>query len=247
VLLLARRGSGTLAFTGVLVALAAWPGAALADLTLTGATLDGATSLQSPPGGVMRASVSGHATRGQTWRGTQYQWGNQGRVCVDTGSRSGRNRTVDFNVTAPGDPGEYDAGFTARGRDNCTGDASLERVLSDALNVTRPATNPNLPPRCGINVMLVLDRSGSIASSGATETVRDATRAFLAALSGTGAAVSITDFSTRAAWRVPYTAVTDSTIAGVFEPYIANQYNPSGWTNWEDAFPNGEGGERRRD
>jgi uncharacterized repeat protein (TIGR01451 family) len=154
---------------------------------------------------------------------------------VDTGSHSGKS-TVNFNATAPGDPGDYDAGFTATGAQDCGGVQSAEKVLDKALRVTKPGPNPNLPPRCGINVMLVLDKSGSIASSGSTEAVRNATRAFLGALSGTGSAVSIVDFSTSADWPVGYTTVTADSIASVFEPYLVNQYKPAGWTNWEDAF-----------
>jgi len=95
-------------------------------------------------------------------------------------------------------------------------------------------------------VMLVLDKSGSINTSGQTETVKKATRAFLNALSGTGAAVSIVDFSSTAARPVKYTTVTgqvnsDGTnatgsIGSTFEPYLKNEYKPSGYTNWEAAF-----------
>jgi uncharacterized repeat protein (TIGR01451 family) len=109
-------------------------------------------------------------------------------------------------------------------------------TLSNGLRVTPPAPNPNLPPRCGIDVMLVLDKSGSISSSGQTETVRNAARAFLDALSGTGAAVSIVDFNATAGRPVGYTTVTPNSIASVFEPYLVNQYKPTGLTNWEDAF-----------
>ena len=108
--------------------------------------------------------------------------------------------------------------------------------MKNALRVTKPGPNPDLPPRCGIDVVLVLDKSGSIASSGQTETVRKATRAFLAALAGTGAKVAIVDFSSSAANPVPYTTVTAASIANTFEPYLKNQYNPSGYTNWQAAF-----------
>ena len=90
--------------------------------------------------------------------------------------------------------------------------------------------------------MLVLDESGSIAASGATGAVRNATKAFLGALSGTGSRVSIVDFSTSAARPIEYTTVTADSIAQTFNPYIDNTnpggpgYNPSGWTNWEAAF-----------
>src|SRR6185295_751682 len=96
--------------------------------------------------------------------------------------------------------------------------------------------NPNLAANCGLDVMLVLDKSGSIQSSGATEKVRNAARAFLKGLSGTGSKVSIIDFSSTAARPIGYTTVTDSSIATVFEPYLVNQYKPSGFTNWEDAL-----------
>ena len=84
--------------------------------------------------------------------------------------------------------------------------------------------------------MLVLDESGSIASSGQTETVKNATRAFLTALAGTGAKVSIVDFSSTAAWPVKYTTVTPDSITNTFEPYLKDGYKPGGYTNWEDAF-----------
>jgi uncharacterized repeat protein (TIGR01451 family) len=89
--------------------------------------------------------------------------------------------------------------------------------------------------------MLVLDESGSIGNTtGATAAVRNATKAFLGALSGTGSQVSIIDFSTNAGRPIGYTVVTPETITGTFNPYIdntnGNGYNPNGWTNWEAAF-----------
>jgi hypothetical protein len=150
--------------------LAAWPAVASASLEVTGATIDGVTSTSSPPGGVMEATVTGRASGGDRWRGTQYQFGNNPLNCENTGDTSS-TRTVDFDVTAPGDPGTYDTRFWARGANDCGGAESNEKLLQDALRVTKPAPNPNLPPRCGIDVMLVLDESGSIGSSGQTETV----------------------------------------------------------------------------
>ena len=214
--------------------LTAFPASASADLTITDAKLNGVTSISSPPGGVMEAQLKGSATGGDNWRSTRWRFGDDPQ-CNNHSNGTG-DRNVNFNVTAPGQPGEYDAGFTASGTDDCKAPTSAEKVLQQALRVTQPAPNPNLPPRCGIEVMLVLDKSGSIANSGATEAVRNATRAFLDALSGTGAQVSITDFSTQAAWQVDYTTVTSETISGVFEPYLTDRYNPAGWTNWEDAF-----------
>ena len=225
----------TLSTVVATVAFAATPGAASAGLTISSATIDGVTSTSAPPGSVLDAKVTGTATGNDTWEGTAYRFGSGSPVCVNTSDTSS-SRTVDFDVTAPGQPGSYDAGFTARGTNSCGGASSNEKVLPAALRVTTPGPNRDLPPLCGINVMLVLDKSGSIASSGQTETVKNATRAFLNALAGTGAKVSIVDFSTTAAQPVPYTTVTSGTIASTFNPYLATGYRPSGWTNWQAAF-----------
>ena len=192
----------------VAAAFAAWPASAAADITISGATIDGVTSTPVPPGSVLPAHLTGSATGGDKWKGTRYRFGTGASQCVDTDDVNGNNKTVNLNVTAPGTPGPYDAGFTATGENNCGGTQSAEKVLPSALRVMTPGANPNLPPRCGINVMLVLDKSGSIESSGQTENVREATRAFLNALSGTGASVSITDFSSTAKQQVGYTTVT---------------------------------------
>ena len=127
---------------------------------------------------------------------------------------------------------------------SCTGTPADTDTLTAGLRVTTPGPNPDLPPKCGINVILVLDESGSIGSN--AENVRRASRAFLNSLSGTGSKVSIVDFSTRAARPVAYTQVTGrvdpdgqnatGTIDTTFEPYLKTGYVSNGWTNWEDAF-----------
>jgi uncharacterized repeat protein (TIGR01451 family) len=213
--------------------------------TISNATLNGATSVSSPPGGVFEARVTGSGG-GEQWGGTQWRFGSGDKECVNTNNSTGE-QTVEFDVTSPGAPGDYNAGFTARTNGNpCGGEASAEKVLEKALKVTTPGRNPDIPRRCGINVMLVLDESGSIESSNATEKVRRAVRAFLNALSGTGSAVSIIDFSTTATRQKNYIQVTGSvdpdgrngtgSIGADFEPYLKNGYDPEGWTNWEDAL-----------
>ena len=108
------------------VAFAAWPGAASATLTVTGATIDGkANSTSSPSGSVLPAKVTGSATDGDTWRGTQYRFGSEAKTCANTSNTSGTDKTVDLNVTAPRQPGSYDAGFTSRTADDCDGEREL--------------------------------------------------------------------------------------------------------------------------
>ena len=184
----------------------------------------------------MNASVTANVSPGTTWRATDVAFGSQRPDCVDHGDQGSGTGTASFRVTAPGTPGSYDVGFTPNEANDCKGTAGGTLTLTDGLVVSAPGPNQNPPARCGINVMLVLDKSGSIGTSGATEKVRNAARAFLASLSGTGSKVSITDFSTTAAQQVGYTTVTAASIANTFEPYLKNDYNPSGWTNWEDAF-----------
>ena len=219
----------------VLVALAS-QGNALGALTANSAKLNGVTSVSTPPGGVLSANLNVSVTSGSNWRGTQYGFNAPNpTTCVNTSDR-GSSGSNTFNVTAPATPGDYAAQFRARGANDCTGESSNVLALPAAVKVTTPAPNPDLPPRCGINVMLILDESGSIGSSGATQDVRNAAKAFIGALSGTGSKVSIIEFSTSANRPVGYTTVTPETIASTFNPYLDNQYNPNGWTNWEDAF-----------
>ncbi len=221
----------------LVVGLAVGPGAASAALTVTGATIDGATSVSSPPGGVMSARVTTRITPPTlVWTSTRQRIGTSTR-CVNTGDRFGLGtRTARFDLTAPGTPGEYDVGVAAASRPNCSGTTSREAVLEEAIRVTTPRPNPNLAAACGLDVMLVLDESGSIGSAGETGTVRSAARGFLDALAGTGSAVSIVNFNTTASQPVPYTTVTRTSIANTFAPYLRYGYRPSGWTNWEAAF-----------
>jgi hypothetical protein len=116
-----------------------------------------------------------------------------------------------------------------------------------ANGATQATANPDLQPRCGLNLILVLDESYSIRSpTNSIAQVRDAARAFLAPLADTGSQVEVQEFSTRAAVGVPWTTVTGASVAGggVFENYISTGYNPvqsnpgqaGGYTNWDDAL-----------
>ena len=104
-----------------------------------------------------------------------------------------------------------------------------------------PIANPDLDAACGIDILVILDESTSIANAGATNDVKTAFRAFTAALNNTGSRMAVAEFSSVA--RLPlsgaanraYTTVTDASIASTFEPYI-NGFNPDGRTHWEDGF-----------
>ncbi|MGH3337745.1 MAG: VWA domain-containing protein, partial [Propionibacteriaceae bacterium] len=242
----ARRGRAMIVLSISIVALAAWPSVASADISLSNPKIEGTTSTSSPPGGVLPASVEGTVS-GNTWRATGWKIGSS-TGCYNHNDWSSGDHTVNFQtnnkntVTAPGGPGaSYSVVYTPYTTNDCSGAAGgADASLPNALSVNAPGPNPDLVERCGINLMLVLDESGSIGSSGATGAVRSATKAFLDALSGTGSQVSIVDFSTTAGRPIKYTTVTADSITNTFVPYIDNTngdgYNPNGWTNWEAAF-----------
>ena len=59
--------------------------------------------------------------------------------------------------------------------------------------------NPTLPKQCGTAVTVVIDESGSIASAGATQTVRNALTALVNGLNNTGSTMAFVEFSSGAA------------------------------------------------
>src|SRR5262249_6864971 len=91
-----------------------------------------------------------------------------------------------------------------------------------------PVANPPIQEECGIPVTLVLDASGSINSSHAVETVRNAATVFLKALKGTGSTARVIDFGSVARQTAPATLVTDQSLApgGVHANALAAYYNP---------------------
>src|SRR5262245_53015950 len=140
----------TLLLAASVAALALFPSLAMASITLTSASIDGAQSTSAPPGSVIPANAKG-TTSGDTWPGTSYRFGSNSSTCVDTSPVSGSGtHSVDFRVTAPRNYGAYDFGVTGNSSSSCSGTKSNEEVLPNALNVLKPGANPNLPPRCGI-------------------------------------------------------------------------------------------------
>lgn len=120
--------------------------------------------------------------------------------------------------------------------------AVIPSAEADPGENTATADNPDLTKACGLDVLVVLDESGSIATSNATNDVRNAFEAFVDSLNNTGSSMSVIEFSTVA--RLPsigglpggeYITLNDDT-RDDFEDYIDNRYNPADRTNWEDAL-----------
>jgi hypothetical protein len=98
---------------------------------------------------------------------------------------------------------------------------------SPAAAVT-PVPNPPIVERCGVDITLVLDASGSIQTSNAVNNVRDAAEAFLDALSNTGSTARVTQFATLTQQLAPSTVVDDNTLGpgGALRDAIDKYYNP---------------------
>ncbi|MEI2702806.1 MAG: hypothetical protein V9E83_10445 [Baekduia sp.] len=132
--------------------------------------------------------------------------------------------------------------------------ATCAGVLAAPVGASAAVANPNLNARCGLNVMVVLDESGSIAdTSGATTAVRNGAMAFVRSLKDTGSKVAMVEFNTEARKVFNYTTVTSANAAetsgSLFYGYLYNDptstnpdYNPAGYsgndraTNWEAAL-----------
>ena len=107
-------------------------------------------------------------------------------------------------------------------------------------------TNPDLVATCGVNITLIIDRSNSISTSEAND-IRDASRALIRGLVGTGSKVQVIVFATRAVSMVRSTAGVYSTgdlaelkyydAADLVDlPAFYAAGGSEGGTNWDDAL-----------
>lgn len=227
---------------------------ARADITPVSASVTGGSPIEfyRTPFQNVTVQVTVNRTGSGTandWQGTNYRWNaSDTYTCYDTTDyTSGTgNSSATLTLTAPDTPGVYTLELQPRQNNDCTGAGSATTTASVTVS-DATVTDPNLYRSCGLNIILVLDESGSISTAGATGYVRAATSAFLAALSDTTSRVAIVEFNTHARAVVPYTVVTGGTLATVFTPYInatssGEGYNPAGYpsndrgTNWDDAL-----------
>ncbi len=117
-------------------------------------------------------------------------------------------------------------------------------VVSAAIGYEKPdGYNVGLSAQKGIqfqssanlNVVLVLDTSGSVDTSSARQSVRDAAMAFVNELSETGAKVAIVSFDDTAVVRKQPTPVTAASIPA-FQAALPSDSDFGGYTNWDDGL-----------
>lgn len=104
-----------------------------------------------------------------------------------------------------------------------------------------PLANPDLSARCGLDIVLAVDESGSF--QGFESTMRYGMRALLDLVADTGSRVALVEFNLDARaplglTYLPVTAGAGGTIStgGAFDLYLNSNYQPNGNTNWDAAF-----------
>ena len=192
-----------------------------------------------------------------SWRSTRWTIGGVPR-CVNHSDQSAGNRTVTLEYefernsllregTLPDPdkvgPGEHvfppPPGGTSTLRvelfnnDSCSGSPLATQQL--ALTTKVPGPNEVLAAACqGMKVVVILDESGSIATAGATQEVKDATKALARGLLDTGARMAVFKFSTTASsdFIAPYQTINQAFINGALDDYL-DDYDPENSTNWD--------------
>lgn len=98
--------------------------------------------------------------------------------------------------------------------------------------------NPTLSASCGLDFSVLLDRSGSVASSAAD--VTGAAEAFYASLADTGSKTSLASFATTASSDVAPLALTTGTNLTSLNTAV-DGLSFGNFTNWEDGFVKASG------
>ncbi|WP_144856822.1 isopeptide-forming domain-containing fimbrial protein [Marihabitans asiaticum] len=157
-----------------------------------------------------------------------------------TNGESAKDEKADAKELPEGLPKEcYDESMSDEERQRLEIDCSGEERGMAAQRAVPPSTvqNPPLPPSCAIDVMMVVDESGSIAQANAEGQMKTAMNSLFSALSNTGSTMAITSFSTFGNSEVSFTPVDSASIAttGPLGGY-ANSYSAFGGTNWQDGL-----------
>ena len=92
--------------------------------------------------------------------------------------------------------------------------------------------NPPLKVACGLDFVLVLDRSTSVRGSAAQNAVRNAANAFLVDLADTGSNVSLVSFSDNASLDMAPIALTSGANLDALQQAVTDTVF-GGYTNWD--------------
>ncbi|MFN2250899.1 MAG: VWA domain-containing protein, partial [Anaerolineae bacterium] len=200
--------------------------------------------------------VSVYVYGGDTWEATEYTIEGGSTVCVDHDDHTSGRTVEALPATAPASAGLYDIDVDFYDTDDCSGPVVASASETDGMIVVDP--NPDQADGCGLDIVLILDESGSIDSGGITGDVRDGAEALVGALVGTGSNLAVVEFNSNARraeirvdgvtfstnWQtVDSQYVTDFTYyMEAYESASARSYDPGDYsspnfyTNWEAAL-----------
>ena len=196
---------------------------------------------EAAPGSFVAIKVTATLASGETWRSTSYAFGGGSATCDNDANRNDAGTVTEYvEATLPETtptPGSVTVRLYAA--DGCTG--TPRASAASTFTIRARTENQVLAPHCDTRVALVLDESGSIGSTnGAQQAVINGSKAFVNGLVDSGAQLAVIEFNSSAR-TVPlgglvYNNVTAQFASGPFASYISNDYDPSGYTNWQDAL-----------
>ena len=236
-------------------------GQAAIRITALQARANGTAITSGPNGAGLDVYVAATVTE-TSWRSTRVTIGGVSK-CVDHQDQSAGDHTLTIQyqfdnavlregraarldvagsrtqVFPPPPGGSSELSVALFDNNGCSG----AELAADALTLTTrsPSANPGLTAACEtMKVAVVLDESYSIEEAGATQKVRDGTRALAQGLVGTGASMAVFKFNTTASssFIAPYQQVTAGFVSGALATYL-NNYQPtifSPYTNWDSGL-----------
>ena len=182
-----------------------------------------------------------------------------GSPCITAGSGQCAigvpNGTYDVRVTAAPPPfspiasvwlgtafgiplaGGNPAGVFAYQPDSTGGQLPDPITVNDNTPSTRLVVQRNNPPQptaCGIDIALIIDRSGSTLPD--DQTYKNAASDFVTALQGTPSRVGVWQFAAGASQVIALTDVSTVAGANAVKTAITNMATPSGGTNWDQGI-----------
>jgi uncharacterized protein YegL len=191
---------------------------------------------------VMTVATDGSGT-GNDWTSTSWRISNNvnaALACINTPDHTSTNTWVEsFNITAPASAGTYASAFRAHnGGDSCSAtDQSALLSLPNSVIVVSPLANPALTQGCGLDVILVLDLSGSIDVGTELPQLKAAAHTYInSLLPTTPSQIGIVTFSTSASVLTPL-----SSSPAVLNAAIDTIVGTGGSTNWQAALNSARG------
>jgi hypothetical protein len=200
--------------------------------TINSATVDGGTSTLVAPSATVTVEITVQTTGSgvnNDWKSTAYRIEGGSWTCLNTPDYTSTGTyTESFPITAPASLGVYNLGLRAYNDDTCSSGESNSYDMTNAIIVQ--AGNPALERSCGVDMVLIIDSSGSISSAELTQ-MKNAFKGFVDAfLPNTPTQIAVVDFDNTATLRQDYTSdITDIKDA-------IDDASSGGSTNWEDAL-----------